>query len=32
EAAKPEAARGTFLRSMYVTTTMGPSLRINPHS
>lgn len=32
EAAKPEAAKGTFLRSVYVTTTMGPSLKVNPHS
>nr|2OUM_A Chain A, 50S ribosomal protein L1 [Thermus thermophilus]2OV7_A Chain A, 50S ribosomal protein L1 [Thermus thermophilus]2OV7_B Chain B, 50S ribosomal protein L1 [Thermus thermophilus]2OV7_C Chain C, 50S ribosomal protein L1 [Thermus thermophilus]2VPL_A Chain A, 50S RIBOSOMAL PROTEIN L1 [Thermus thermophilus]2VPL_C Chain C, 50S RIBOSOMAL PROTEIN L1 [Thermus thermophilus] len=32
EAHKPEGAKGTFLRSVYVTTTMGPSVRINPHS
>jgi large subunit ribosomal protein L1 len=32
EASKPEAAKGTFLRSVYVTSTMGPSIRINPHS
>nr|4V68_BC Chain BC, 50S ribosomal protein L1 [Thermus thermophilus] len=28
EAHKPEGAKGTFLRSVYVTTTMGPSVRI----
>ncbi|AFV76954.1 50S ribosomal protein L1 [Thermus oshimai] len=32
EASKPEAAKGTFLRSVYVTSTMGPSIRINPQS
>jgi large subunit ribosomal protein L1 len=28
EAAKPDAARGTYLRTMYVTSTMGPSVRV----
>ena len=28
EAAKPDAARGTYLRTMYLTTTMGPSVRV----
>jgi large subunit ribosomal protein L1 len=28
EAAKPDAARGTFLRTVHVTTTMGPSVRV----
>ncbi|AEB11195.1 50S ribosomal protein L1 [Marinithermus hydrothermalis] len=32
EAAKPEAAKGTYLRSVYITTTMGPSIRVNPYS
>ena len=32
EAHKPEGAKGTLLRSVYVTTSMGPSVRINPHS
>lgn len=29
EAAKPDAARGTYLRTLHVTSTMGPSVRIN---
>ena len=28
EAAKPDAARGTYLRTMYLTSTMGPSVRL----
>jgi len=28
EAAKPDAARGTYLRTLYVTSTMGPSVRV----
>jgi len=28
EAAKPDAARGTYLRTMYLTSTMGPSVRV----
>ncbi|MFO8149928.1 MAG: 50S ribosomal protein L1 [Trueperaceae bacterium] len=28
EAAKPDAARGTYLRTIYVTSTMGPSVRV----
>ncbi len=32
EASRPEAAKGTFLKSVYVSSTMGPSIRINPHS
>ncbi len=27
--AKPSAAKGTYLKSVYVTSTMGPSVRIN---
>ena len=29
EAAKPESARGQFLKTIFLTSTMGPSLRIN---
>lgn len=32
EAAKPESARGTYLRSVYLSITMGPSIRVNPLS
>ncbi len=32
EQAKPESAKGTFLKSAYITTTMGPSIKVNPHS
>lgn len=32
EGAKPESAKGTFLRTVYITTTMGPSIRVNPHA
>ncbi|MDD4081430.1 MAG: 50S ribosomal protein L1 [Eubacteriales bacterium] len=28
--AKPTAAKGTYLRSLYLSTTMGPSIRLNP--
>ncbi|MBQ6527443.1 MAG: 50S ribosomal protein L1, partial [Clostridia bacterium] len=28
--AKPSAAKGTYLRSIYLSTTMGPSVRVNP--
>ncbi|HLR47286.1 MAG TPA: 50S ribosomal protein L1 [Deinococcales bacterium] len=28
EAAKPESSRGTFFRTIYVTSTMGPSVRV----
>ena len=28
--AKPAAAKGTYVRSLYISTTMGPSVRINP--
>jgi large subunit ribosomal protein L1 len=28
EAAKPDTAKGTYLRSMYLTATMGPSVRV----
>lgn len=28
EAAKPDAARGTYLRTLYLTSTMGPSVRV----
>ena len=27
---KPTAAKGTYLRSLYLRTTMGPSVRLNP--
>ncbi len=29
EAAKPDAAKGTYLRTLYLTSTMGPSVRVN---
>jgi len=32
EQAKPEGAKGTYLRSVYLTTTMGPSVKVDPHS
>jgi len=32
EGAKPESAKGTFLRTVYITTTMGPSIRVNPYA
>ena len=28
--AKPAAAKGTYLRSVYLSSTMGPSVRLNP--
>ena len=28
--AKPAAAKGTYLRSIYLSSTMGPSVRVNP--
>ena len=28
--AKPAAAKGTYIRSLYLTSTMGPSVRLNP--
>ncbi len=28
EVAKPETAKGTYLRSVYITSTMGPSVRV----
>jgi large subunit ribosomal protein L1 len=28
EAAKPDAAKGTYLRTLYVSSTMGPSVRV----
>lgn len=28
--AKPAAAKGTYIRSLYITSTMGPSVRLNP--
>ncbi|MCQ2565209.1 MAG: 50S ribosomal protein L1, partial [Clostridia bacterium] len=27
--AKPAAAKGVYMKSIYVTTTMGPSIRIS---
>lgn len=29
ETAKPDAAKGVFLRTLYLTSTMGPSVRVN---
>jgi large subunit ribosomal protein L1 len=30
EGAKPDGAKGVYLRSVYITTTMGPSIKVNP--
>lgn len=32
EGAKPDTAKGVYLRSVYITTTMGPSIKVNPHA
>jgi len=32
EQAKPDTAKGTFLKSVHLTTTMGPSVKVDPHS
>lgn len=31
KAAKPSSIKGTYVRSLYITTTMGPSIRIAPN-
>ncbi len=28
--AKPAAAKGTYMRSIYLSSTMGPAVRVNP--
>ena len=28
--AKPAAAKGTYVKSLYLSSTMGPSVRVNP--
>jgi large subunit ribosomal protein L1 len=28
--AKPATAKGTYIRSVYLSSTMGPSVRVNP--
>ncbi len=32
EGVRPESSKGTFLRSVFITTTMGPSIKVNPHA
>ena len=32
EGAKPDSSKGVYLRSVYITTTMGPSIKVNPHA
>ncbi|MDD6143360.1 MAG: 50S ribosomal protein L1, partial [bacterium] len=28
--AKPAAAKGTYIKSLYLTATMGPAIKVNP--
>jgi len=28
--AKPSAAKGTYIKSLYLTATMGPAIKVNP--
>ena len=28
--AKPAAAKGTYVRSLYISATMGPAVKVNP--
>ena len=28
--AKPSAAKGTYVRSVYLSATMGPAIKVNP--
>ena len=32
EGVRPESSKRTFLRSVFITTTMGPSIKVNPHA
>jgi large subunit ribosomal protein L1 len=32
EKAKPDTAKGTFIKSVVVSTTMGPGIKIDPNS
>jgi large subunit ribosomal protein L1 len=32
EGAKPESAKGTYIRSVFLSTTMSPSLKVNPYA